>query len=105
MPMPMRDCPIFEVEVTEERSQLIYVAAETKEEAEEAARRMSRADIDWFSAYVDMDSYAREANTAPCDIRTTASGSPACVTAGGTGSMTSTRSRSCRRRSTRTSWC
>lgn len=70
MPMPMRDCPVFEVEVTEERSQLVYVAAETKEEAEDAARSMSRSDIDWFSAYRDVDAYARVADALnPADVR------------------------------------
>lgn len=65
----MRDCPIFEVEITEERSQLVMVAAETKEAAEEAACKISRADLDWFSAYRELGAYARDAEANPWDVR------------------------------------
>lgn len=65
----MRDCPIFEVEVTEERSQLVMVAAETKEDAENAACKMPRGDLDWFSAYRELSAYARDTEPNAWDIR------------------------------------
>lgn len=70
MPLPMRDCPIFEVEVVEERSTMVYVAAETKEAAEEAARNMGRRELDWFSAWSDYETHAWEKQYLnPADVK------------------------------------
>jgi len=64
----MRECPIFEVDITEERSTQVYVAAETSEQAEEVALKMRR-ELDWFSAVKDYSAYAAMSNPNPSDVR------------------------------------
>jgi hypothetical protein len=64
----MRECPIFEVDITEERSTQVYIAATTAAEAEEIALKLRR-ELDWFSAVKDYGTHPYAANPNPADVR------------------------------------
>lgn len=64
----MRDCPIFEVDVTEERTTQIYVAAATAAQAAEIAERIAAKEIDWLGALVEYSTYPYPTTASEHDV-------------------------------------
>lgn len=65
----MRDCPIFEVDITEERTTQIYVAAATALAAQEIAEKIAAKEIDWFGAINEYHANAYLTAASEHDVR------------------------------------
>lgn len=65
----MRDCPVFEVDITEERTTQIYVAAESALAAQNIAEKIAAKEIDWFGAVNDYHAHAYPTVASEYDVR------------------------------------